>query len=194
MKSELRLTGWIQQLDESKYGARRHGRGVVGSPQSEVELRNRLNELHTASKLLATVGTSTPAPRAPLPDPLSCSIFTSAHAHPLLVYSPASLPCALQESELVLGVLRKHFMFSRMGAPQLMQLITNVEKMNTVIEEAVVSQGDDNAEHFYIVNSGEYLVEVTKVAGEDPITVSACPAVHTVTHRPTFLPRRHPTL
>ena len=60
------------------------------------------------------------------------------------------------EAELVLSVFRKHFLFSRLTPAQLMMLVKSCEKLAVEPEAAVVTQGEQDAEHFYIVNEGTY--------------------------------------
>lgn len=76
------------------------------------------------------------------------------------------------ELELVLNVLRNHFLFSTLATKNLMQICSRMEKTNLCSGETVVSQGDTDAEHFYIISNGDYQVEVAKREGESPILVA----------------------
>ena len=76
------------------------------------------------------------------------------------------------EAEMVLGVLRKHFLTARFSPSQLMQLVKSCEREETEEGKTVVAQGETDAEHFYIINDGEYQVEVTKKDGEAPVMVA----------------------
>ena len=128
---EVRMvTGWIQAEDAKQRDGRKHGHAILSTPQSEVELRNRLNELHVTSKLLST------------------------------------------ESDLILSVVRTHFLFSRLTAAQLGQIVSSIEKISFTDGEAVVTQGDADAEHFYIINDGDYIVEVQKLGEDEPTKVA----------------------
>ena len=54
---------------------------------------------------------------------------------------------------------------------------TACEKVPVDPGTTVVAQGEENAEHFYIVNDGNFQVEVQKNDGDEPIKV-ADPAVY----------------
>ena len=76
------------------------------------------------------------------------------------------------ELQMLQGVLRSHFLFSRMPTSCLTQICWGMERMTLSIGEPVVEQGQMDAEHFYIVNDGEFQVEVTKAESDGPIPVA----------------------
>ena len=78
----------------------------------------------------------------------------------------------VEEAELVLGTIRGHFLFNHMNTSTLMQVVSSMEKIRMTGQECVVEQGQENAEHMYIVCDGACQVEVTKVAGEEPVKVA----------------------
>ena len=45
-------------------------------------------------------------------------------------------------------------------------------QVDVVPESTVVAQGEEEAEHFYIVNDGTYQVEVTKTTSSDVVKVA----------------------
>ena len=82
----LRFTEYVSAEGNATNAGRKHRGVVVNAPETEVELRKRLNNLQ------------------------SSELTTS-------------------EAELVLRVLRAHFLFSRMTPTQLMQIVKSVEKV-----------------------------------------------------------------
>ena len=73
------------------------------------------------------------------------------------------------EAEFILQVLRGHFLFARLPMVQLLRVCRHMQRIELPTGQRLVTQGEPNARHFFIVASGALEVQVSRLGSTNDV-------------------------